>query len=187
MSYRAGDSGPSPYMQQLIKDIKEGRTPGQQRRAFNDKVLMGGVQAGLMGMVGGGNALTSYWHDQDIRKRTAEQKDAANMKAASAAGGARMMTHDDPYDAQGPELDAAKNLPSYMKQMDSSVLAGNALADQKLNASAENVPMGGYTTPNGRATHQDDADRLARDIDTSNQMMQTGGMMNSLPRNPSKY
>lgn len=192
MSYRASNTGPSPYYQQLIKDIKEGNTPGQRRTAFMDNAAMTAVRAGITGL----GAVMSASHSNDLQK---EQANAEIMR--KAIGDQTKASHaplppstipkedftKDEYGLPGQSLGKATELPSYMKNMDTSVMAGQAQADQKLNRSADNVPMGGYTTKNGRESHQDNSDQMSRDIATSNQTMESGGMMNSLQRRPSKY
>lgn len=190
--YRASNTGPSPYWQQLIKDIKEGNTPGQRRTAFMDNASMTGVRAGIAGLgavmaAGQSKDQQNEQSNADIMRQAIGDQTKASQAVLPPSSVPKEDFSNDEYGLPGQSLGKATELPSYMKNMDTSVMAGQAQADQKLNSSAENVPMGGYTTQNGRDSHQDNSDQMARDIATANQTMEYGGMMNSIQRRPSKY
>ncbi len=194
MSYRASNTGPDRYHEQLIQDIKAGNTPRQKRQAFNDKALMVGIQAAIAGMGYGIQGDQSRKLQDEQAKSgvmrqaiaNATKQDAAMRTAPSVPNApAAMHVDQDEYGLQkDPSLAGAQALPSYADQMDGAVKASQA--NQKLNSAAAGASIGGVRPPGGLDDTHNDSELRAGDIMTGQSIMKDagagGGMQQSLRR-----
>lgn len=187
MNYRASDTHPNGYYQQLIKDIKEGNTPGQVQRNFLQKALLVGGSSALTGLAG----VVSSAHSSDQADRLAERhrKDAAAAALRTAphvpSAPPQENYSNDEYGlprAMGPAG------PDYKMSMDHAVMSGNdaakaALANQSMNSAAKDTTLGGYDTSEGIKNRVKLSDSLTRDTVNGQDMIRnSGGMMSSLQR-----
>ncbi len=193
MSYRASNTGPSPYYQQLIHDLRNGQTSGQKRRAFNDKVGWTVLQAGIGALghtieAGESTKLQGEQSKRDVMRQAianATKQDAA-MRSAPRVPNAppkEDFTSDEYGLSQAP-LAKAQALPSYADQMDGAVKASQA--NQKLNSAAAGASIGGVRPPGGLDDTHNDSELRAGDIMTGQSIMKDagagGGMQQSLRR-----
>ncbi len=205
-NYRASNTGLTANEQETVKNIKAGTTPAQRRRAFMDKLIVGGAMAGLTGAAGLASASHSYTTEMD--KKRGVMKDA--ISRATMADAIGRATKEDQFNRTfNPGSQPSGNVPAWLGEhgegadghrfqesapeaarepVDMSLPADRAKANQKLNASASMASLGGYRTKDGSDEHAAGAESLTRDIATAKQGMreaaQMGGMSNSLVRNP---
>ncbi len=172
-NYRGGERQESSYGQALIKATREGQTRGQKDRDFRNKAIMAAAQAGLMGIGGiiSGAASSNLKDEQN-------QRDLYKSSQKYAAP-----------DYQGPEGAPPEWLGQHgegnadaIQRAHSMSEAAQAVDRSDANDRAMGAPMGGYMTPDGlEKTHQLGSS-MARDMNTAEDEIKKGGMMNSLPR-----
>jgi hypothetical protein len=178
--YRASNTGPSPYWQQLAADIKKGDTPYQKRQAWRDRAIAVGAQAGLQGIAGLASASHSYTNEMDQKRN--EMKKAI---MASAIGDAQKQDQfnrtfrPETYAQPGQQTGDAPSWLGQHGEGDVAAAAEAAKANATLNDAALNAPIGGVRTQQGQDNHSAQAGVLANDMATAQQGIRMGGMANS--------
>lgn len=184
--YSGGERHMTSYGADAVRAIEEGRTQRQVDRNLKEKILMGGIQAALMGARGVAGAKASRDHDNKVwdannasiqaREKVAQgQHDTMEQDRAMKAGTVPDWMHD-----QAPgEVDMVSGSGG---QQDSVSLAGEAMGNMRQNASANDSPLGGYYTSDGSQKAQQDSAALTNDMKTAEGGMRGGGMMGSLQR-----
>lgn len=177
----------SGYGADYVKAIKEGRTQQQQNRDLREKIIMGGIQAGLTGARAAGEVSN---HD-DLMKKQADAKLMASTeqykgrgpytgpqgKPPAWLGQAGEGNHDE------LQAEAPADAPDWMHQPKTmQQRAEEALANGQQNDSADTAPLGGYFTPDGSQNSINQANALQNDMKTAEDGMRGGGMMGSLQR-----
>ena len=186
--YSGGERSQSSYGADAVKAIQEGRTQSQVDRNLREKIMMGGIQAALMGARGMAGAKAS----DDLKKTQAQgdlRKSAEQYAPATAHHDVRSdgapewlgqagEGNSDALQAQGPS-----DGPDWMRQPKSmQQRAEEALANGQQNDSANDAPLGGYYTTDGSQKAMQDSSALTNDMKTAEDGMRGGGMMGSLQR-----
>ena len=189
--YSGGERTQSSYGQQHVKAIQEGRTQSQVDRNLREKIVMGGIQAALMGARGIAGAKASgdlkrtqenkAWHTNNdsiqAREKVAQgQHDTMEQDRAMQAGQVPDWMHDQPPG----QADMISGGSGAQPDMISS--AHGALDSLKQNDSANDAPLGGYYTTDGSQKAMQDSSALTNDMKTAEDGMRGGGMMGSLQR-----
>ncbi len=190
-NYRASDTQPNEHWRELVRQIKSRETGAQKRRAFMDKLIVGGAMAGLTGIAGAAKASQSYSDEMDQKRALRAKKDDQFNRtfrpeqSQSGSAPAWLGEH-----GEGNASAVEPEAPAPAEPVDMSLPADRAKANMGLNAAASKAEFGGYRTRDGNAEHADIAGSIARDIGTARQGMtegqQMGGMGNSLVRNPAQ-
>jgi hypothetical protein len=177
---RGPQGGLNEIESQAVRNINAGTTRYQQKRAFGDRLMMGGIQAGLTGAQG----LVSAYGSMDLQeqqKLKAQKEAKYNADKLQASQNKEIRKSAEQYAAgeyvppgPGPGEDihatgVGRPVPAWLE-------AENALNRQQLNSAAELSTIGGYNTPKGRQNDADQSDMLTRDIGTAQ------GIMGSLTR-----
>lgn len=178
-NYRGGDNNISPQAADLIKQIRSGTAPYQQRRDQFRRSVIGGAQAALMGISGFGHAIynenKSRNEAMDAATKAAKEKlvsdyQKAGHRADGTWGGdeyAPRTGEVDPYTAPtftgAGAQDMAKDEPLHTQSFAKSVLS-----DIDAHEDAVQLPYGaeGQKVWNRRAFDEADeqAGLMARDI-----------------------
>ncbi len=178
-NYRGGERRIDQYAAQLIDDIRKGNTTYQKDRAFRDKMIQGGLQAGVTAAAGIGSGLNSIEVQRGQRERAAAAADKESMRKQGEVD-AGIMRDSEQYRAPdyvaGPE-ENNRPVPAWLE-------AEKAQSRLDGNGAAANTSMGGYSTQEGRENHADLANAMANDIQTAQDGIKMGGMMKSLPGVP---
>ena len=186
--YSGGERHMTSYGAEAVKAIEEGRTQRQVDRNLKEKIVMGGIQAALMGARGVAGAkasgdLQAKQKDDSLRQSASLYAPAtAHHEVSTAAAPAWLgQAGEGNHDELTP--DAPTEGPDWMHQPKSmQQRAEEALAAGGQNASANDSPLGGYYTSDGSQKAQQDSAALTNDMKTAEDGMRGGGMMNSLQR-----
>ncbi len=192
----------SDEMARAIHNIRIGNTRSQIDQAREDKMLMAGAQATaamINGTIQAQKSQTQAINDKN-RGIMSGAIDSASRGAAALRSAPRPPSSLPKHDLSVDEYGLAPNnigagVPSYDKQMNSSVQGGNpdwlkskaeeADNNQALNMAAAGANIGGYRTPAGAEASDADSDMRAANLQTGKNILDStehmGGMMSSLP------
>lgn len=184
----------SPEMARAIETLRAGKTRSQRDQAFLEKAIMTGAQAGLTFTAGAFKAGESErLQAEQVRKDKAE-KVAGALKSAPLPPPSPPVVdpNQDEYGMQRtlgtPHAPAG---PDRSAMMNNAVMNGaeRAVANQKLNSSANMTTLDGYDTPEGLRKKDNGAGQISRDIGTAQSLMSEGnqmdgGMLQSLRKAP---
>jgi len=183
--YRGGAYGMSGQAAEAINTINKGEASYQKNRELRQKIAQNGVNAAMVGIVGGIKAnesrkLENSQNRDVMAKAIANAKRGAGVRSDGTRGG-ETNTGGGPNPATA---DLGGQYPLSQMDMDNAVKKGAniALDRQSTNETAEYAPAGrhNYMTGPGMEEMAKQAQLLGQDINVAKSGMVQGGMQNSL-------
>jgi len=196
-NYRGGERAMSNWGQSLVKAIENEDTKRQRDRNFREKLIMGGIQAGLTGARGVADSAyrANQQADKDVaagkvNPRSQVSQDAFKALSNDTSGNAQdnytksrefLKGTGKAYNQSGPQdyksndqITASRDtsLPSWLTatgEGDLARAAKLAKANRGLNDAASQATLGGYTTADGFMDRDQNSSALAQDQTTAMQ------------------